>query len=314
MRTRNTINDLSASQLSDILDAAIRMQHHVERHRVLPQYLRGFCLGMIFDETSLRTRSAFERAMYDLGGHAIHYSGADVRVGRHAKKQEHLPDLVNVAGRFNDALLSRIYDHQVQVKIAALSPVPFINGMCDMHHPTQAICDLLTIKRRFGTLVGVKIAFVGDGTNIARSLAQACSLLNVEFAIATPESMRLGATAQEMCRTSCETTDPIRAVRDAHAVIGDVWFPMNGSHEAVERYSALEPFRITMDLMRHARSDAVFMHNLPAYREQEVTTAVIDGPRSVIYEEAVARLHIARAILLFALRPDAERLLEDLEE
>ncbi|MBC2905937.1 ornithine carbamoyltransferase [Streptomyces cupreus] len=299
-----TIEDLSATDVRDIVAVADALERHVRKSGHLPALLRGKCLGMIFDETSLRTRTAFERAIGDLGGQAIHYNGAEARVGRHAAKTEHLPDFVNVAGGFNDVLLSRIYDYATQEQICELSPVPFINGMCDEHHPTQALCDFLTIKRQFGAMEGIDIAFVGDGTNIALSLAQTAAKVGARLTCATPERMALPAERTAHLAGFTATTDPEAAVKDAHVVVADAWIPMNKAHEAEQRREILAPYRVTPALMSLARPDAVFLHNLPAYRGDEVVPEVIDGPQSVVYPEAVARLHIARALLLFCLRPD----------
>lgn len=298
-----TMDDLTSSDIVDIIEVADALEVHARAVGFLPALLRGKCLGMIFDETSLRTRTAFERAMGDLGGQAIHYNGAEARVGRHAKKTEHLPDFVNVAGRFNDVLLSRIYDFETQERICELSPVPFINGMCDKHHPTQALCDFLTVKRHFGTVEGISIAFVGDGTNIALSLAQTAAKLGSRFTCATPESLALPEEQTAHLAGFTATTDAQAAVAGAHVVVADAWIPMNKAHEAAERRAVLAPYRVTPALMALAREDAVFLHNLPAYRGDEVVPEVIDGPRSLIYPEAVARLHIARALLLHCLHP-----------
>ncbi|WLG85673.1 hypothetical protein PSH97_03860 [Pseudomonas cucumis] len=299
-----TIEDLSAENVKALLLVAEALEVHAQVYGYLPPLLRGKCLGMIFDETSLRTRTAFERAIGDLGGQAIHYNGKEARIGIHATKQEHLEDFVNVAGRFNDALLSRIYDFKVQQRIADLSPVPFINGMCDEHHPTQALCDFLTLARRFGHIAGLKIAFVGDSTNIALSLAQTAAKLGARFVCATPPGWELPEALTAHLSGYSTTNDPKEAVADAHVVVTDSWIPMNKSHEADARRGVLAPYRVTTELMKHARANAIFLHNLPAYRGDEVLPEVIDGPQSVIYDEAVARLHIARALLLAMLRPD----------
>lgn len=298
-----TIDDLTASDVLSIIAVADSLESHVQRVGYLPALLRGKCLGMVFDETSLRTRTAFERAMGDLGGQAIHYNGAEARIGRHATKAEHLPDFVNVAGGFNDLLLSRIYDFEVQKQICELSTVPFINGMCDKHHPTQALCDFLTIKRQFGTVVGINIAFVGDGTNIALSLAQTAAKVGAGFTCATPQSFALPADQTAHLPGFTATTDARAAVRDAQVVVTDAWIPMNKGQESDVRRVVLAPYRVTSDLMSEARPDAIFLHNLPAYRGDEVEPEVIDGPQSVIYAEAVARLHIGRALLLYCLYP-----------
>jgi ornithine carbamoyltransferase len=299
-----TIDDLTATDVLDIIAVAGSLEDHTQRFGFLPPLLRGKCLGMIFDETSLRTRSAFERAVGDLGGQAIHYNGAEARIGRHAAKTEHLPDFVNVAGRFNDVLLSRVYDFAIQHQICDLSPVPFINGMCDKHHPTQALCDFLTIGRQFGSVRGISIAFVGDGTNIALSLAQTAAKVGARFTCATPDRLALPAEQTAHLAGFTATTDPWSAVKDAHVVVTDAWIPMNKAHEAELRRELLAPYRVTPALMAQARADAVFLHNLPAYRGDEVVPEVIDGPQSMIYPEAVARLHVARALLLYCLRPD----------
>ncbi len=298
-----TMDDLTASDVHDVIAVADALEGHARRFGYLPALLRGRCLGMIFDETSLRTRSAFERAMGDLGGQAIHYDGAEARVGRHATKAEHLPDFVNVAGLFNDVLLSRIYDFAEQERICQMSPVPFINGMCNKHHPTQALCDFLTIKRHFGTMA-VDIAFVGDGTNIALSLAQTAAKVGARFTCATPESMALPAELTVHLEGFAATSDPLSAVKGVQVVVADAWIPMDRAHEAEARRAVLAPYRVTPALMAGAAPDAVFMHNLPAYRGDEVVPAVIDGPQSLIYPEAVSRLHVARALLLRCLRPD----------
>lgn len=298
-----TIDDLSADDVLDVVAVADALEEHALRFGHLPPLLRGRCMGMIFDETSLRTRTAFERAIGDLGGQAIHYNGAEARIGIHAAKTEYLPDFVNVAGRFNDILLSRIYDHGTQAEICALSPVPFINGMCDEHHPTQALCDFLTIQRQFNAVQDISIAFAGDGTNVALSLAQTASKVGARFTCATPASMALPATLTDGLVGFTATTDAVAAVTGAHVVVADAWIPMNKATEAQERRAVLAPYRVTPELMAHARPDAILLHNLPAYRGDEVVTEVIDGPRSMIYPEAVARLHIARALLLLCLHP-----------
>ncbi len=309
-----TIEDLSIGDVQDLLFVADVLQEEYKLVGRLPPLLRGRCLGMIFDETSLRTRSAFERAMGDLGGQAIYYSGAEARIGRHAEKQEHLEDFVNVAGRFNDALLMRIYNFETQRRIAELSPVPFINGMCDKHHPTQALCDFLTLSRCFSCTNGLKIAFVGDGTNIALSLAQTAAKVDATFVCATPPSCALPTELTTHLKGYAWTDDPRVAVAGAHAVIADAWIPMNKAHEADARRVLLAPYRVTAELMRYAQPDAVFLHNLPAYRGDEVLSEVIDGPHSVVYDEAIARLHIARAILLATLLPDWSGLLSHLRD
>jgi ornithine carbamoyltransferase len=302
----NTIADLSGAQILGILNIAETLEQHIQKHGFLPTALRGKCLASVFDETSLRTRNAFERGMGDLGGQVIHFSSGEVRIGAKAEKQEFLKDFINVIGGFNDILLTRIYDHRIQTQLAELCPIPFINGMCDMHHPTQALCDFLTIRRRLGRVEGVKIAFIGDGTNVALSLAQIAGRVGAEFVMATPSGWGLPDELVADLPGFRWTEDAQEAASGADAIVGDVWIPMNRAHEAVRRRRTLEPYRITAELMDLAKAHAFFMHNLPANRGDEVTAEVIDGPRSAVYEEAVARLHIARALFLTMLHPEPE--------
>lgn len=302
----NTIADLDAGQIVGLLDIADRLERHFQQHGLFPPALPGRCLASVFDETSLRTRNAFERGMGDLGGQVIHFSSREVRIGAKAEKQEFLTDFVNVIGGFNDILLTRIYDHRIQTSLAEMCPVPFINGMCDMHHPTQALCDFLTIKRRLGRVEGVKIGFIGDGTNVALSLAQLAARVGAEFVMATPQGWGLPDALVKDLPGFRWTDDARDAAADADAIIGDVWVPMNRANEAERRRKTLKPFRITTELMDLAKDHAFFMHNLPANRGDEVTAEVIDGPRSAVYEEAVARLHIARALFLTMLHPDPD--------
>jgi ornithine carbamoyltransferase len=308
----NTIADLDSASVITIINDADTLEQHIRNKGPLEPYLRGKCLAMVFDETSLRTRNAFERAMFDLGGHAIYFSGKEARIGRNAEKTEHLEDFVSVIGRFNDALLTRIYDHALQTRIAQLCRVPFINGMCDLHHPTQALCDFLTIRRRLGQLRDLKVVFVGDGTNVATSLAQTAALVGSRFVIATPPGWGPPAALVEGLQGYSWTSDPLAAAQDADVIIGDVWIPMNKAHEAEQRRATLLRYRITTELMALARPHAFFMHNLPANRGDEVTSEVIEGPQSAVYEEAVARLHIARALLLHMLHPNPAACIESL--
>ncbi len=308
----NTILDLDAGAVRWILDAAERLELEIRRTGYLEPFLRGKCLAMVFDETSLRTRNAFERAMYDLGGHTIFFTGKEARIGRQAEKCEHLDDFVNVIARFNDALLTRLYDHNLQTAIAQRCPVPFINGMCDQHHPTQALCDFLTIKRRLRELRGLKVAFIGDGTNVATSLAQVASLVGARFVVATPHGWAPPAHLVADLRGYEWTADPRKAARDADVIVGDVWIPMNQAHRAAERRAILEQYRITSALMKEAGPHAFFLHNLPANRGDEVTSEVIDGPQSAVYEEAVSRLHVARALLLLMLHSRPQHCIESI--
>jgi ornithine carbamoyltransferase len=296
------LSDLEAHCISDILEVAEDFEHLKSKYGELPPLLRGKTLGMIFDEPSLRTRSAFEIAMKDLGGATLHYRGDEARIGSSAKDLEHIKDFANVIGGFNDVILSRIYDNRAQVELAQNLPTNFINGMCDLHHPTQALCDLLTLKRRFLKLDGLKVAFVGDATNVAFSLAEGLAAYNSQFVLSSPIEYAPLVERFRNIRNFEYVQDPDKAVEGAHAVITDSWTPLNRKHELDERLRILEPYRVTEKLFAKTAANCIFMHNLPASRAHEVTAEVIDGPRSAVYEEAIARLHIARALLYFLLK------------
>jgi ornithine carbamoyltransferase len=296
------LSDVSRALLDRILDVAEDFEQFKSKYGALPPLLKGKTLGMLFDETSLRTRSAFEIAMRDLDGTVLHYRSDEIRIGAKADKTEHLRDFGNVLGGFNDVVLSRIYDHGAQRRLASQVPAHFINGMCDLHHPTQALCDLLTIRRKFSRLDGLKVCFMGDATNVAFSLAEGFAYYDSEFVLST--SPEFGDSVQRFrgLRNFRWEPDPVRAISDAHVVVSDVWVPMNKRHEVEQRVAALRDYRVTLELTARARRDHIFMHNLPANREHEVAPEVIDGERSVIYEEAIARLHIARALLYLLAR------------
>lgn len=301
-------SDLSNAEIIAIVDLADELEKKRLVEGYLPPLLRGKSLAMVFDETSLRTRSAFERAMNDLGGDAIHYKGEEARVGIHAKKQEDLRDLANVMGRFNDAILSRIYDYKTQELFCELAPVPFINGMCDLHHPTQSLCDMLTITRQFGKRSDLKIAFFGDVTNVTYSVVEAANAFGIKVVISSPAAYKTLLERFKTLKNCSFESDPFKAVDGAHIVMSDSWFPMNCTESKDERSKNLEPYRVTTELMRAANEDAVFMHNLPAIRGEEVEAAVIEGPQSIVYDEAVSRLHIARALLIACFIPNWSKL------
>lgn len=292
---------LSNGDVTGILNVADSLERLQEQGKI-PPLLKGKYLALIFDETSLRTRAAFQRGMEDLGGHVHVYSGEEIRLGPNAKKQEHLPDLAKVLGGFYDGVLSRIYDHSLQEQFSKLLPIPFINGMCNAHHPTQALCDMLTIRRKFGSLDGIKISFVGDATNVATSIAQLAFKVGARFTLVCPNEAAFPES--DGVETPLSRTADLRlGLQNADVVITDTWVPMGRDAERPVRIQQLSPYRVTEELMSNAAKHAVFMHNLPAIRGEEVTAEVIDGPQSVVYEEAVARLHIARAVLLWAMHP-----------
>jgi len=248
-------------------------------------------LLMLFAKPSTRTRLSFEAGMTQLGGHAIDLAQERSQIGR----GEPLRDVASVASRYVDAIMARVYAHEDILELAEYADVPVINGLTDLLHPCQALADLYTMRER-----GVdSVAYVGDGNNVAHSLMQACAKLGVRCTVATPPGYEPDDRIRE--RVGDEwvrvTNDPREAVTDVDAVYTDTWVSMGQADDGDEKRAAFREFQVTDDLMRLAEPDAVFMHCLPAHRGVEVTEDVIDGPRSIVYEQAENRLHVQKAIL-----------------
>jgi ornithine carbamoyltransferase len=281
------VSHLDAAGLEAVLDLAARMK---QRPHGFIEALRGDTLVCYFEKPSTRTRISFAAAAERLGMLPIVLSTQDLQLGR----GETLEDTTRTFAGYAAAIVVRAFAQKTVDRMAAVSQVPVINALTDEHHPCQALADMLTLREIFGKLHGLKVAYVGDGNNVARSLAEAGALAGVEVVVSAPHGYSdnlPGVTVLE---------DPAAAVSDAHAVYTDVWVSMGEEQEREERLAALCPFQVTEELMARARPDAVFMHCLPAHRGEEVVAAVIDGPRSVVWRQAENRLPTEEAIL-FAL-------------
>ena len=252
---------------------------------------------MVFQKPSNRTRVSFEVGMYQLGGHALSLSPQEIQMG----KRETPSDTGRVLARYIDAIMVRTFDHGELEELAGAADVPVINGLSDAHHPCQALADLLTVREEFGTLEGVKIAYVGDGNNVAHSLAMACALTGAELAIAHPEGHgpdpEVVETAAKLGAAPVLTGDPDEAAAGARVVYTDVWASMGQEAEAAERKERFAPFQVNEEMMDLAAGDAIFLHCLPAHRGEEVTAGVIDGPQSRVFDQAENRLHAQKALL-----------------
>ncbi len=270
--------------------------------------LRGRTLGLLFQKPSLRTRVSFEIGMVHLGGYALYLSPNEVRLG----VRESVPDVARVLSRYVDGIMARVFAHAHVEELAQFSRVPVINGLSDYSHPCQALADLLTIWEVKGRLQGIRLAYVGDGNNVARSLAFAAALTGMEMVIASPEGYQLDAETVARARALAEqgggrltlTTDPVAAVRDADVVYTDVWTSMGQEDEAERRRAIFPPYQVNTALMAHARPDAIVMHCLPAHRGEEITNEVADGPQSVIFDQAENRLHAQKGVLVWLLAPE----------
>ncbi|PUA34435.1 MAG: ornithine carbamoyltransferase [Candidatus Terraquivivens tikiterensis] len=269
--------------------------------------LSGKCILLIFEKPSTRTRVSFHVAITRLGGDSIPISTGEMQLSR----GEALSDTARVLSAYVDAIIARVYKHETLSEMARYSSVPIINALSDRFHPCQALADIMTIKEIKGELSDVKVAYVGDGNNVCNSLIQACSLLGVRISVASPREYRPSeaviAQAREWVKRSggsIELTEsPEGAVRDADVVYTDVFVSMGQEEERERRLKVFYPgYKVTERLMSLAKPDAIFMHCLPAHRGEEVDASVIDGERSVVWQQAANRLHTEAALLLYLLR------------
>jgi ornithine carbamoyltransferase len=291
-----TLGEFVPEEVSLILDEAQRIKT-LQKSRIPSRPLRGRTLAMVFQKPSNRTRVSFEVGMYQLGGHALHLSPEEIQIG----KRETPSDTGRVLARYIDAIMVRTFDHGDLEELAGAADVPVINGLSDTHHPCQALADLMTVREEFGMLEGTKIAYVGDGNNVAHSLAIACALTGAELTIAHPEGHgpeeEIVELADSLGAAPRLTEDPAEAVQDANAVYTDVWASMGQEAEAEDRKQEFAPYQVDEGLMDLAARDAIFLHCLPAHRGEEVTAEVIDGPRSRVFDQAENRLHAQKALL-----------------
>lgn len=297
--------DFSKQEIEYFIDLAIQLKKEKKVGKV-HDYLKGKTLAMIFEKSSTRTRVSFEVGMYQLGGHALFLSRDELQMGR----GETISDTAHVLSRYVDGIMIRTFGHEIVEELAKNSTVPVINGLTNDFHPCQVLADLMTIYEKKGKLEGLKLAYVGDGNNMAQSLLIGCSIMGIDCAIATPKNYQVKRDvfelAQEKAKLSgaivYETNEPIEAVKDADVIYTDVWTSMGFEDETDERLQAFSQFQVNADLVKHAKDDYLFLHCLPAHRGEEVTAEIIDGPHSVVFDEAENRLHAQKAILATLLR------------
>ncbi len=294
-----SIADTSSEVLHALLDFSIVRKGQFLRGELPPRF-PGKVLAMVFQKSSLRTRLGFEAAMAQLGGHAINLEDHQIGMTR----REATCDVARVMSAMADVIMARVYMHQAVVELAAHATVPVINGLSDWSHPCQAVADLMTIREHFNRLEGLQLAYVGDANNVARSLMLGCVKTGLSFRIASPEGYRLdeGVIAQgrSVARAGTQIlscTEPAEAVAGADVIYTDVWTSMGQEAEAAERDRAFVGYQLNAELVRGAKPSAVVMHCLPAHRGAEITDEVIDGPQSVIFQQAENRLHSQRALL-----------------
>jgi ornithine carbamoyltransferase len=286
------VDDLTAPQLRSVLERALAWK----TGRV-PQILEGRTVAALFEKPSARTRTSFEAAVASLGGHPITLRPEDVGMG----VRETVADVARTLACYCAAIGARVFDHTQLEEMAAVSSVPVVNLLSDCSHPLQAVADLLTILEHTGKLEGRRLAYIGDGNNVAASLAMGAALTGMELVVASPPGYELPEPVVVAARNEGAVleliTDPYDAVRDADAVYTDVWTSMGQEDEAGERRTVFERYRVDDALMAAAAPGAVFLHCLPAHRGEEVTDSVIDGASSLVWPQAANRLHAARAVL-----------------
>lgn len=290
----------STEELVELLETALRLKHEWRNGGNQP-ILRGKTLGMIFQKPSLRTRVSFEMAMKHLGGSAIMLGPQEIGLG----KRESVPDVARVLSSYVDGIMARVFDHAHVVELAEFSRVPVINGLSDSYHPCQALADIMTIREHFGRLAGLRLAFVGDGNNVAASVALVCAHFGVTFSIATPEGYEMQSSIREQAYDLAERngsslemhTRPQQAVADADVIYTDTWVSMGQEAEAQERIGEFAGFQVNRDLLRFAKDDTIVMHCLPAHRGEEITDDVMDSPQSKVFEQAENRMHAQKAVL-----------------
>ena len=296
-----TLRDLQPEEFTEIFELSADLKRQLKKG-IKPLLLKGKILGMIFSKSSTRTRVSFETGMYQLGGHAIFLSSSELQLGR----GESIADTTRVLSRYLDGIMIRTYRQKDVEDLARYGTIPVINGLTDLYHPCQVLADLFTLKEIKGELKGLKLAYVGDGNNIVHSLLYGCSKTGVNLSIASPEgydcSQEILAEAMNIAAangTSIKVTrDPAEAVKDADAVYTDTWISMGMEKEKEKRIKDFEGYTVNKELFALAKPDAVFLHCLPAYRGYEVTDDIIDGPNSVIFDEAENRLHVQKAIMV----------------
>lgn len=300
LKTKNllTLAELTPKEFTALIDYSIALKKELKKGS--KPLLKNKTLAMIFQKPSTRTRVSFETGMYHLGGYAINLSSQDMQLSR----GETIEDTAKTLSRYVDCIMARVYDHSLLEKLSDASSVPVINGLSDSFHPCQILADFMTIKEKKGKFKGLKIAWIGDGNNVCNSMIYGCALSGVKLSIATPKGFEPDKSVLKESAKSVEidlTTDPIKAIKDADVVVTDTYTSIhNNDQKRIKKF--LPKYQVNDSLMKHTNNNAIFMHCLPAKRDYEVTSSVIDGPQSVVWDEAENRLHTQKALLASIIR------------
>lgn len=295
-----SIHDLSVGEVATILEVARKLKR-MQKKGVPHEYLRGKTLAMLFSKASTRTRVSFEVGFHQLGGHALYLNDAVTQLGR----GEPVRDTARVLSRFVDGIMIRTFSHDSVIELAEYADVPVINGLTDLLHPCQALTDMFTIQEKMKVLKGRKLVYVGDGNNMAHSLMFACAKVGMNMICASPKGYQpdptiLAQAQEDALQTGCSITVEevlFHAAKDADVLYTDVWTSMGEEAEREVRFQALHNYQINSELLAQARPEAIVLHCLPAHRGEEITEEVLEGPQSVVFDEAENRLHVQKAIM-----------------
>lgn len=300
-----SIADFTSDELWNFLKKAKELKDELKCQGRNAPILANKVLGMVFQKPSLRTRASFEVGMIQLGGQALYISPNEVGLGT----RESVPDVARVLSGYVDGIMARVFAHEHILQLAEHSTVPIINGLSDYSHPCQALTDVFTIWEHFNTIQGLKMAYLGDGNNMATSLITIMAKMGGDFSIASPDGYQLPPTilaeaqslAEETEVTLTLTDDPFEAIAGADIIYTDVWTSMGQEAEAQERLQVFPPYQLNKNLMAQAKAEAIVMHCLPAHRGEEITDDVADGPQSLLFQQAENRLHAQKGILALLL-------------
>lgn len=296
-----SIGDLNRDELMGLLADAITLKKERESGRMKAP-LRGKVLAMIFEKPSLRTRVTFQTGIYELGGMGIYLAPSDIKIGQ----RETVPDVAKNLSRWVGGIMARTFSHSTVTGLALNATVPVINGLSDIEHPCQILADFQTVYEKKGRLEGIKLAYIGDGNNVSHSLLLASGLMGMDMRMAYPEGYEPNEDIVKKARSFASTSngsilitnDPKEAVEKADVIYTDVWASMGQKDEAKMRRKVFSPYQVNEELVSFADSDFIFLHCLPAVRGEEVSAGVIDGPHSVVFDEAENRLHAQKALML----------------
>lgn len=290
-----TLDELSQNEIQQLIQLAIKLKKQLKSAKTKP-LLKNKTLAMIFQKPSTRTRVSFETAMFQLGGHALHLTSNELQLSR----GESIEDTAKTLSRYVDVIMARVYDHKMLDLLAKNSSIPVINGLSNSFHPCQTLADLMTIQEKKKKLKNLKIAWIGDGNNVCNSLLHGCAKLGINISVATPKGFEPDRTVVAKCKKNVDleiTNNPIDAVKNANVVMTDTFTSIHTSDKKrIKKF--LPKFQVNSALMKNAKKDAIFLHCLPAKRGFEVTSSVIDGTQSVVWDEAENRLHTQKALLV----------------